>query len=126
MNESKTFSSEEELVRDEKLAILFPTWLPENEKITKCWYFSDITSGGQYIFQCQNPKYSMTVYLETTISEKIKAEIPINKIGDLIVYIISEEDVVQGMFEHNGYFYAVNVDTEENLLKIIENLKEIE
>lgn len=124
-NDSKTYSSAQELVRDEKISILFPTWLPENEKITKCWYFEDETSGNKYIFQCQNPRYSMSVFFERAVSEKIKSESSIKFINGLNVYLISKDDVVQGEFEHNGYYYSIDANTEEALLKIIDNLKEI-
>lgn len=124
-NESKTYSSAEELVRDEKISVLFPTRLPENEKITTCWYIDDITSGKYYIFQCNNSEYGMSVYFEITISDDIKSANPMKKVGNFDVYITSREGVVQGMFEHKGYFYSVGARTEEELLMIIENLKEI-
>lgn len=125
-NESKTFSSAVELVRDEKIKILFPTWLPEDEKIVKCWYIDDTASGKHYLFQSETSKYSIYVFLESTILDEIKTENPINKVGSLSVYKIRENGIVQGMFEHNNHYYSVHADTEENLLKIIENLKEIE
>ena len=123
-NDSKTYSSAQELVRDEKISILFPTWLPENEKITKCWYFEDVTDGAQYIFQCKNLKYGITMYLDKTISERT-TENEMKIVGNNTVYIITTDDSVQGIFEHNGYYYSVRASTEEELLKIIDNLKEI-
>ncbi len=124
-NASKTYSSAEELVRDEKIAILFPTRLPDNGRITKCWYFNDVTSGSKYIFESDNPKYGITIYLDKTISERTMAENPMKIIGEYNVYVITEDGLVQGMFEYNGYFYSVGATTEEELLNIIENLKEI-
>lgn len=124
-NESKTYSSAEELVRDEKISVLFPTRLPENEKITTCWYIDDSTSGKYYIFQCNNSEYGMSVYFETTISDRTKAENPMKKVGDFNVYIINKEGIIQGNFEYKSYFYSVSAHTEEELLMIIENLKEI-
>lgn len=124
-NESKTYSSAEELVRDEKISVLFPTRLPENEKITTCWYISDSTYGRNYIFQCKKSEYSITVFLDITISDRTKSENPMKKVGNFDVYIIREENSIQGMFEHKGYFYSVSARTEEELLMIIENLKEI-
>ena len=124
-NESKTYSSAEELVRDEKISVLFPIRLPENEKITTCFYIDDITSGKYYIFQCNNPEYSIAVYLELSISNEIKLTNPMKIIGDFETYIISKDGFTEGMFEHKGYFYSVGARTEEELLMIIENLKEI-
>ena len=124
-NESKTYSSAEELVRDENIAILYPTWLPDNEKITKCWYLSDITSGSYYVLQGENSKHGITIYLDKTISERTMTENPMKTIGELNVYITIKDGFVQGMFEHKGYFYSVRATTEEELFNIIENLKEI-
>ncbi len=125
-NESKTYSSAEELVRDEKIAILFPTWLPDNGRIVKCWYIDDVTSGSYYILQSESPKHGIDIYLEAKIKNEIKAENSMKKVGDFTVYIISKDGFVQGDFEYNGCCYSVSADTEEELLKIIENLKEIE
>ncbi len=125
-NETKKFSSAEELVRYENIGILFPTWLPEDEKITKCWYIDDEIDGKHYIFQFKNPQYSMIVYCEESISDDIKTANSIRNVGELKVYIASRDGLIQGMFENKGYFYSIDTDTEENLLKIIDNLKEIE
>lgn len=125
-NKSKGYSSAQDLVRDEKIEILFPTWLPENNKIIKCWYIDDVTSGKHYIFHCKNPQYSMYIYLEKSLSERTKSENPMKNIGKLTIYITRDEFSVQGIFEYNNHYYSVHADTEENLLKIIENLKEIE
>lgn len=124
-NESKTYSSAEELVRDEKIAILFPTRLPDNGRITKCWYVSDITDGRYYVLQSKNPKHGITIYLDKALSEQTMAENPIKIIGEHSVFITVKDGLVQGMFEHNGYFYSVRATTEEELLNIIEYLKEI-
>ncbi|MBQ9849988.1 MAG: hypothetical protein IJO36_04730 [Clostridia bacterium] len=124
-NESKTYSSAEELVRDEKIAILFPTRLPDNGRITKCWYFNDVTNGRNYVLQCKNPDCGITIYLDANISDEIRTDNPMKIIGEYSVYITVKDGLVQGMFEYNGYFYSVGATTEEELLNIIENLKEI-
>lgn len=124
-NDSKTYSSAQELVRDEKISILFPTWLPENEKITKCWYFEEITNGRYYVIQSQNPRHGIIIYLEKRIAEDIKVDNILRKVENFNVYIIYTDNFVQGDFEYNGYYYSVSANTEEELLKIIDNLKEI-
>ena len=125
-NKTKRYSSAEKLVKDEEISILFPTWLPENDKIIKCWYIDDEIDKKHYIFQCENTKHSITLYLEKAILNRTKKENPAKNAGEHTVYIISGYGIVQGVFEHNGGYYSVCSDTEENLLKIIENLKEIE
>lgn len=125
-NETKKFSSAEELVRYENIGILFPTWLPEDERITKCWYIDDEIDGKHYIFYCNNSQYSMIVYCEKSLTERTKSENPMKNVGSLNIYIKTDENTIQGMFEYKNNYYFVCSDTEENLLKIIENLKEIE
>ena len=125
-NESKRYSSAEELVRNENISVLFPTWLPEGNKIAYCWYIEDEISGKHYIFECENAEYSINVYPEKTIGNELKSENQIKQVGKLSVYIVKRDSSVQSVFENNGFYYSVSADTEENLLKIIENLKEIE
>lgn len=125
-NETKKFSSAEELVRHENIGILFPTWLPENEKITKCYYYSEELIGEYYLLCCDNPMFSISIEIGKAISGEIKTDNPMKTIGNFTVYILKEDSVVQGIFEHKECFYTIDADTEEDLLKIIENLKEIE
>lgn len=124
-NETKTFSSAEELVRYENIAILFPTWMPNDNKITECCYYSDDSCGKYYTLDSQDPECCIIIYTEMTIPEDVKAATPTKEIGKHNVYIIIENGYAQGDFEYNGYHYSVNTTTEEELVKIIENLKEI-
>ena len=59
------------------------------------------------------------------IPEEFKATNPAIKIGEYTVYIISEDVYAQGDFEYNGYHYSVSANSEKDIIKIIENLKEI-
>lgn len=124
-NETKTFSSAEELVRYENIAILFPTWMPNDNKITECCYYSDDSCGKYYILDSQDPECCIIIYTEMTIPEEAKASNTSKSVGEHTVYIISDNSYAQGDFEYHGYYYSVNAHTEEDVLKIIENLKEI-
>lgn len=124
-NEVKSYSSVEALIRDENIAILFPTWLPENNRITLFQYIEEELCGKYYILSSRDLDCSVTVFLEMTIPEDAKAATPTKEIGKHNVYIIIENGYAQGDFEYNGYHYSVNATTEEELVKIIENLKEI-
>ena len=124
-NEVKSYSSVEALIRDENIAILFPTWLPDNNQITKFEYIDEDLCGKYYILSSKDPECSVVIYLEMKISEEIKVTNTAKKIGEYTVYIISDNGYTQGEFEYNGYHYSVNAHTEEELVKIIENLKEI-
>ena len=125
-NESKTFSSVEELVRNEKISLLFPTWLPGESKITKCCYYSEESIGEYYLLCCDDSTYSIFIDIDKSVSKEISTNNLPKIVGKHSVYIINDGISIQGMFEYNGNRYSVISDTEENLLKIIENLKEIE
>ena len=90
-NESKTFSSAEELVRHENIGILFPTWLPEDEKITKCYYYSEEVIGEYYLLCCDNPMFSISIEIGKAISDEIKTDNPMKTIGKFNVYILNED-----------------------------------
>ncbi len=124
-NETKTFSSIEELVRYENIAILFPTWLPENNRIITLQYFEEDLLGQRYILSPEDPEYAVSIYIEIKLPEDFKSTNPSKKVGEHTVYITYSEGFIQGDFEYNGYYYAVSAHTEEDVLKIIENLKEI-
>ena len=61
---TKTYSSFEKLEESEELNILYPTWLPENEKIVKVWY---IVEGEleRYVLQSNNPFQCIEVDIYT-------------------------------------------------------------
>ena len=124
-NESIFFSSVEEFAEQENIEILFPTWLPEEREVTQIEYYYEDGFGEYYILWCGDPIYSISIHIDKTVSEEIKATNPFEIVRDYTVYIIDAGDFVQGMFEYNGSYYSVAAYTEEDVLKIIENLEEI-
>lgn len=124
-NEVKSYSSIEALIRDENIAILFPTWLPENNHIRLFQYVVEDLCGRYYILSSENPEYCVNIYLDMMIPEEAKVSTPTKEIGNHTVYIIMRDSYVQGELEYNGYHYSVSANSEEDLIKIIENLKEI-
>ncbi|MBQ2846798.1 MAG: hypothetical protein IJE74_00885 [Clostridia bacterium] len=123
-NETKTYSSIEELVKSEEIEILYPSWLPGNEKIVNVMYINDGESES-YVFQCNVPEYSVEVELSTGLSENLKSNCVEVKIAGYSVYYRQYAQYIQANFIYKNYRYSVKSDTENNLFKIIENLKEI-
>lgn len=124
-DKSLTFSSVEEFAEHENIEILFPSWLPEGNKITEIEYYSEDTIGEYYVLYCEDYIYSINIEIDKTISEDLKANHPSKKVGEHTVYIVNRNGHVQGHFEYNGCYYHVAAYTEEDVLKIIENFKEI-
>lgn len=124
-NESIFFSSVEKFAEQENIEILFPTWLPEEREVIQIEYYYEESFGEYYILWCGDPIYSISIHIDKTVSEEIKANHPMREIGEHTVYIIDTGDFIQAMFEYNDSYYAVSAYTEEDVLKIIENLEEI-
>lgn len=124
--ESRSYSSVEELVKEEKITVLSPTWLPENKEITSVWYI-DSGKSKSYTLQCDDAGYSISMCPNESVADEMKAAMNMKKINELTVYYKYCDDVNfwQASFDYNSMMYTVKAYTEEELFKIIENLKEI-
>lgn len=124
--ESRSYSSVEELAKEENISILSPTWLPEGKEITSVVYV-DSGISKRYILSCNDSVYGVEVILEKSVTAGMKTNINMKVINELTVYYEYCEDVDfwQASFDRNCMLYAVKAQTEEELFKIIESLKEI-
>ncbi len=122
--ETKEYKSLEELAKSEGIDILYPTWLPENEKIVKIYYLIEDGSD-KYMLQCNNPYIGVNIELGTALPDDIRMECVPQEISGYSVYIKETELLFQATFAYKNNLYIVKSDTEDNLFKIIENLKEI-
>lgn len=122
-NETKKYNSIEELLKDEKIEILYPTWLPENEKIVTVMYVSK--QSDVYIFKSNDDKYSIFVTINNSVTDDIKFDCLIKEINGFTVYYFESDMFTQGVFEYKNNLYSVKSDTLENLFKTIECLEEI-
>ncbi|MBE6783117.1 MAG: hypothetical protein E7536_03815 [Ruminococcaceae bacterium] len=123
-NETKTYSSIEEFVKDEKIEILYPTWLPENEKIVKVWYLEE-DNVKRYIMHCNTPEHSIDIDINSDLAETLKLNSVSKQIAGYSVYYIETEEYIQANFVYKNNIYRIKSDSEDNLFRIIENLKEI-
>ncbi len=123
-NETKEYSSIEELVKDEEIEILYPTWLPENEKIVKVWYINEDKSE-RYLLQCKKPIHSISVEINRDLLASVKSDCVKKEIAGYLVYYTETTQYLQVSFEYKNNVYIAKSDTEDNLFRIIENLKEI-
>lgn len=123
-NETKTYSSINELVEAEGIEILYPTWLPDNEKIIKVWYVVNDTSE-RYILQSNNPNHSVSIRLNEELTEELYLGYIMVEIGGYTVYYNDMNQYKQAIIVYKNSIYSIKSDTEDNLFKIIENLEEI-
>ncbi len=124
-DETKKYSSFEELAESEEIEILYPTWLPDNEKIVKVWYINEKDSK-RYVLCCDESIHSVDVDINADFSEIFSESGCVEKeIAGYSVYYLETAQCIQANFVYKNNFYAVHSDTEDNLFRIIENLKEI-
>ncbi len=123
-NETKEYSSIQDLVRDEKIEILYPTWLPENEKIVDVWYIQEVESE-RYTLRSNKRLHSIDIEINTDLSENVKSNCTKKEISGYSVYYEITPQFAQANFIYKGNVYIVKSDTKDNLFRIIENLKEI-
>ncbi len=122
-DETKTYSSIKEFSESEGIEILYPTWLPENEKIINVWYLIEDDSES-YVLQFTNPIYIIEIKTNQDLSEKLKLNCTEKEIAGYLVYYEETPRGIQANFAYKNNVYIVNSDTQKNLFKIIENLKE--
>lgn len=123
-NETKTYSSIEELAESEGIEILYPAWLPENEKIVDVWHLVEGESE-RYLLHCDIPNHTIDIDIGSDLTETLKLNCIEKEIAGLTVYYEKTPQYVQANFVYKNNLYLIKSDTEDNLFKIIENLKEI-
>ena len=122
--ETKTYSSIDELIKSENLEILYPSWLPGNEKIVTIWYLVEDGSKG-YMLQCSTPEHSINIEPGIDLPEELKSNCIEKETSDYLVYYEKTPLYLQANFIYKNNRYSIKSDTEDNLFRIIENLKEI-
>lgn len=123
-DENKTYPTIEELIEAENLNVLYPTWLPDEEKVIKVVYIRE-GEDEQYTISCAEPMHSISIYPGKVITGDIKRDCLMKKTNRYEVYYFVSEGYAQGNLVYNNNLYTVGADNEENLFKIIENLREI-
>lgn len=118
------YSSLEEFQRSEDIDILYPTWLPENEKIIKIRYLMQGETV-RYLLQTEIPEHSISINVNADLDGDFKLNCEQKEIAGFSIYYIKTTQFVQANFICDNNCYCVKTDTEDNLFKIIENLKEI-
>lgn len=123
-DETIIYSSLEEFKESEGVDILYPTWLPEDEKIIEIDYIV-LDETERYLLCSNEPQHSISIEIDTELAEDFKQNWIGKEVVGFMVYYKVTPEFIQGSFMYNNDLYCVKSDTEDNLFKIIENLKEI-
>lgn len=121
---TKMYSSIEELAEEEGIEILYPSWLPENEKIIKIRHLIE-SETETYLLQCNIPEHGISIEVNTDLLEDYKTNSSEKEIAGISIYYKQFTKYIQANFVYKNNHYIVKSDTEDNLFSIIENLKEI-
>lgn len=77
------------------------------------------------MLQCNIPEHSIEIFSGIGLTEEIKSSCIKKEIAGITVFYLKTTDFIQADFIYKNNLYAVKADTEDNLFRIIENLKEI-
>ncbi len=120
------YSDVKEALKNEKLEVLYPTKLPQNVILERVSiYQKNQEEKMTFTFNDKNLVYS--VILNQTISKDIKhITNEIIEINGKMCYLVEMNDigVVQIYFEYNEDFYELSYTDKQELIEIINNLKE--
>ena len=111
-----------------EIDVLYPTKLPLDTSLKQLLVYQENKKQKvAYIFNDTQLMYSVT------INEKISKEVKLLateklKIKDKDCYLFEMNDicVIQIQFEYNGNLYMMSYNNKQDLVEVIENLKELE
>ncbi len=123
-NKTKTYSSFEDFAKDEEIEILYPTWLPNDEKIieVRCLIVGETEV---YTLLSNVSNHSIEVEIGSALAEDFKVNWIEKQVSGYLIYYENKPEYIQANFIYKNNLYCVKSDTEDNLFRIIENLKEI-
>ena len=119
--ETKQYISVEELIEEERLFIMYPSEFPDDIKL------ESITVGTNHNGNCFLTFVTDDSYTNITIELNAKeydSSSPTTYESNGIVYYIQEGEICVAYSYHNGNSYYICAQTKENLLLIIDKMKE--
>lgn len=125
-DEVRYYDSIEELLEEQKIDVLCPTWLPDDSEIAYVMYsLADELETYRFSYN-NNVGFGVSVDLNQSVPVDVKAGCQTKEINGYLCYYFADAGFAQASFEYKNNLYTVNADTEENVFGIVENLKEID
>ena len=119
--EAKEYDSIEELLAEENIEILYPSVLPEGIEIESV-RISEDTNGECIKIFTNNSQVNIAIYAGRTPTDSTFEGCDIYTINGIAFYL--REQLNSAYCYHNNCFYSFQADNNENILLIIENVKE--
>ena len=120
--ETETFSSVDELLKAEELNILYPAALPEDVVIQQVYINEGANDGITVQFVMNYPSTYISVDTNIVPSEVIGYKEQVTT-EEGVFYVFCDEDIYAVCYYKNSYYY-IGSDSYENLIIIIENMRE--
>ncbi len=125
-----TYNTVEELLKAENIDILYPAKLPDGVKIETIRYVNLLDGKYDILLSFNSPCFNMTFYnYQQNDFEKLSGY-STYQANSLTFYIFSSKKqdtiIYSAIAQNNNEEYLINSDTYENLILIIDNLKEVE
>lgn len=118
---TKKYNSIQEMVESENLDIMYPTRLPDGVDIESI-RLTDNTNGNNMV-QISTNIVSVNIQIELRTSELISYFDKIYENNEVIYYIRTKEACSATCYYKNNYYY-ISANTYEDLILIINNMKE--
>lgn len=119
--ETKQYMSVEELIEEESVSIMYPSEFPDNIKLESITVGTNHNGNRFLTFVTDDSDTNITIELAT--KEFVSSSTTTYELNG-IVYYIQEDEVCIAYSYHNGNSYYICAQTKENLLLIIEKMKE--
>lgn len=126
--ENKICKSLSEALESENTKILYPTSLPDDVQLKQV-VFQQVDLNKEVVFGYDNVNFIFSVTFDKTISNSIiEISTDVIEINNNQCYIVDMSDVgvVQIYFEYNGDLYFFSFNNKQELIEVIENLKELQ
>ena len=123
-----SYDTIENALKKERINILYPTKLPQNFVLNQILLYEE-NGKNKITFVFDDEKLLYSVLLNETVSEDIKlvANENLNICGfDCFVIDKTDMNEIQICFEYKGNLYKLLYNNKQDLIKILENLKELE
>lgn len=125
-SDAKCYNSFEEMIASEKVAILYPNWLPDDTKIKMIIFEENNYQGGREIrvlFDDESVEYFVYLYDDyASENEELFTEEHLMEIDGNNYYVRTIGDKTNAVFYRNGYSYSVTAKNSEDLLGILKGL----
>lgn len=125
-DEIVVYDSLEEAYKAQSLDVLLPGYMPHGTAVGRIYIEED--NNGRYVYMQtnNNEMISLDIALEKELPAELVSNVEPVTIKDRLCYInhMADVGIYQAMFSYNGDVYTINCPDEQELLKIIENLRE--